>query len=64
METTERFTLTAADLTVLYITLNETLALDGYISTTAEARRALNFRIAEMLHSMKATITVNSEEPQ
>lgn len=64
METTKKFTLTAADLMVILTTLSHSLAISGDWQTPRQAREVVHDKIEDILHGMEATFTVNSEEPQ
>lgn len=64
METAKKFTLTAADLTVILTTLSYSLAIHGDWDAPRQAREVVHDKIEDILHGMEATFTVNSKEPQ
>lgn len=59
-----KFTLSAADLMVIYSTLNDSLATYGDWQTTREGRQIVHDKIASILHGMEATFSVDTGEPQ
>jgi hypothetical protein len=64
METIKRFSLTAADLMVAFITINESTAISGHFTVTDGGRRIVLDKLSSILHGMEATFTINEDEPQ